>query len=109
MEKKKRVWLTPAQIAERLGVSASTVRGWIVSGVKIAGVDGEDRIRLRAIDSGRYLVRKKWLSEFLAAIEAADQGRPMPNRSEPADEQQERFRREKEQLADRLRKIKGLK
>lgn len=101
---KRRTWLTPSQIAERLGVSATTVRTWIHAGVKLAG--SEARVKLKAIDSGRYLVRKKWLAEFLAALEAADDGRPVPPRPEPPGKQQARMQAEKEALAARLRKIK---
>lgn len=100
---KKRIWLTPGQIAKRLGTTPHTVRSWIHVGVAVVGTD--IRVKLKAISTGRYKVRKRWLAKFLADIEAVDNGRPVPPRPEPVSKQQARMQREKEELAAKLRKV----
>ncbi len=95
-------WYSVRQIARRFGVVGETVRQWIIRGIQTpAGY-----VRLRGIQIGnRWSVRRQWLRDFVEAMEAAqgsrEQANPVP-KVEPTTKQQERFRREREELMKRL-------
>jgi hypothetical protein len=94
-------WLTTGRIASVMGVTAEAVRGWIVTGVFVPG--RTERVRLRAIDAGRYLVKKSWLEEFLKAIEVEAPEADPAQRQERQPDQQQRFTDEQDRVSNRLK------
>ena len=102
----KTVWLTTAEIAQSFAVDVSTVRNWITRGVQAGG----EVVRLQGLHVGRWLVRRKWLKEFLATLEAArvkEQEPPAAARPvESESKQQARFAEEKRRLQERLGRLR---
>lgn len=96
---KKSIWLTTAEIAGRFGLNVQTVRSWISHGVTTPrGV-----VRLRAVRIGyHWRVKRRWLREYLAAIEESQNPLPPPPPVEPVDRKQKRFAEEKRRLQERL-------
>ena len=96
---KRTVWLGTGKIAQRFGLTSETVRQWIVRGTNTPG----GVVRLRAIQAGnRFFVRRRWLREYLAALDAARGIQPAAPPVEPADKQQERASEAKRRLQERL-------
>lgn len=98
-------WLTPEQAAERCGVSAETVRQWILRGVRFRAARHRVRLQGRRVGT-RHQTCPAWIDEFFAACTAAGQ----PEEAAPTmpvespDQMRQRFRREKELAAKRLKK-----
>jgi hypothetical protein len=101
-------YLTTSQAATLLAarglpVSRQTVRNWMTVGVVRDG----RRVYLRHLKVRQLITRKKWLREFIEASQRVPpaMAAPLP-RAETPDAQAERFRREKEECLDMLRRRK---
>lgn len=95
----KTAWLGTAEIALRYGMDPETIRNWIVRGVQTR----QGLLRLRGLQVGRrWLVRRRWLREFMQSIDASQSVAPPVPPVEPVDRKQKRFAEEKRRLQERL-------
>lgn len=94
-------WLGVPEIALRYGLTGEAVRNWIRVGVRPARCATAIRLRADRI-GGRYMVKRRWLREFLEAIRQAEERPTAAPPVEPADRQQERASAAKQRLQERL-------
>ena len=98
---KQSPWLSTSEVAGRMNVTDETVRCWVNRGVRPGNC--ANPVKLRCVRIGkRYCIRRRWLKEFLEALDiAAGTVMPVPQ-VESIDKRAERAKRAKEEASRRL-------
>ncbi len=65
---KSTTWISVSEVAEQCGVAPNTVRNWITVGLRPGRIDKPIKLQAASI-GGRFVVKRRWLKEFLAATQ----------------------------------------